>query len=207
MSASGAPCPSCGKALRPGARFCGGCGATLAAACPACGAPVEDDSARFCERCGSPLAGSAASRSAEQSTPAVAAPSASPGRAGPASPTVPQSFGAGRYEVSRFLGEGGRKRVYQAYDRALDREVAVATVKTEDLDAAGLERVRREAQAMGRLGDHPHIVTVYDIGDEEGRPFIVSQYMPGGSVDDLLVEAPDYRLPVAEAVRIADEVC
>ena len=38
---------------------------------------------------------------------------------------------------------------------------------------------------MGRLGDHPHIVTVYDIGDEDGRPFIVSQYMPGGSVDDL----------------------
>jgi predicted ATPase/class 3 adenylate cyclase len=85
--------------------------------------------------------------------------------------------------------------------------VAVATVKTEDLDAASLERVRREAQAMGRLGDHPHIVTVYDIGDEDGRPFIVSQYMPGGSVDDLLVEAADHRLPVAEAIRIADEVC
>ena len=62
----------------------------------------------------------------------------------------------------------------------------MATVKTEDLDTAGLERVRREAQAMGRLGDHPHIVTVYDIGEEDGRPYIVSQYMPGGSVDDLL---------------------
>ncbi|HVW31817.1 MAG TPA: protein kinase, partial [Acidimicrobiia bacterium] len=132
---------------------------------------------------------------------------APPPPAGRAGPAVPTSFGAGRYEVSRFLGEGGRKRVYQAYDRALDREVAVATVKTEDLDAAGLERVRREAQAMGRLGDHPHIVTVFDIGDEDGRPFIVSQYMPGGSVDDLLVDAADHRLPVAEAVRIADEVC
>ena len=118
----------------------------------------------------------------------------------------PESFGAGRYQVSRFLGEGGRKRVYQAYDRALDREVAVATVKTEDLDTAGLERVRREAQAMGRLGDHPHIVTVYDIGEEDGRPYIVSQYMPGGSVDDLVVAASEHRLPVEDAIRIADEV-
>lgn len=39
---------------------------------------------------------------------------------------------------------------------------------------------------MGLLGDHPHIVTVYDIGDEDGRPFIVSQYMPGGSVAEQL---------------------
>ncbi len=109
--------------------------------------------------------------------------------------------------MRRFLGEGGRKRVYLAYDRRLDREVALATVKTEDLDDAGLERVRREAQAMGRLGDHPHIVTVYDIGEEDGRPFIVSQYMPGGSVDDLLAGAPDHRLAIADALRVADELC
>jgi serine/threonine protein kinase len=117
------------------------------------------------------------------------------------------SFGAGRYEVRSFLGEGGRKRVFRAYDRALDRDVALATIKTEDLDAAGLERVRREAQAMGRLGDHPHIVTVYDIGEEDGRPFIVSQYMPGGSVDDLLAGAAERRLTVPEAIRVADELC
>ncbi|MGH8990288.1 MAG: serine/threonine-protein kinase [Acidimicrobiia bacterium] len=142
------------------------------------------------------------------STPApVAASTPTPITARRPAREVPESFGADRYQVRRFLGEGGRKRVYQAYDRALDREVAVATIKTEDLDTAGLERVRREAQAMGRLGDHPHIVTVYDIGEEDGRPFIVSQYMPGGSVDDLLAAADDHRLAVEEAVRIADEVC
>lgn len=109
--------------------------------------------------------------------------------------------------MRRFLGEGGRKRVYQAYDTALRREVALATVKTEGLDQAGLLRVRREAQAMALLGDHPHIVTVYDIGVEDGRPFIVSQYMPGGSVEESLARAEDHRLPVAEAIRIAEEIC
>jgi len=183
-------CPSCGKAVRSGARFCGGCGGALSAGCPACGAPVEDTSSRFCEQCGSPLAG-----------PAVSAV------APPVRAAVPESFGAGRYQVSRFLGEGGRKLVYQAYDRLLDREVALATIKTEGLDEDGLERVRREAQAMGRLGDHPHIVTVFDIGDEAGQPFIVSQYMAGGSVEDLLGEAEDHRLSVPEAVRIAIEIC
>ena len=89
--------------------------------------------------------------------------------------------------MQRFLGEGGRKRVYLAHDTRLDRDVAVAVIKTEGLDAAGLTRVRREAQAMGRLGDHPHIVTVFDIG-EEGGPARTSsrQYMAGGDLEGLL---------------------
>jgi class 3 adenylate cyclase len=120
---------------------------------------------------------------------------------------LPDAFAGGRYQVRSFLGEGGRKRVYLAYDTALDREVALATVKIDGLDEGGLLRVRREAQAMGRLGDHPHIVTVHDIGEEDGRPFIVSQYMPGGSLDERLKGAEGHRLPVNEAIRIADEVC
>ena len=62
---------------------------------------------------------------------------------------MPSSFAAGRYEVKSFLGEGGRKNVYLAHDTRLDREVAVAVIKTDGLDEAGLVRVRREAQAMG----------------------------------------------------------
>jgi eukaryotic-like serine/threonine-protein kinase len=84
--------------------------------------------------------------------------------------------------------------------------VALATVKTEGLDEAGLVRVRREAQAMALLGDHPHIVTVHDIGDEDGRPFIVSQFMSGGSIEDLLGRAEDHRLPLSEALRLATEI-
>jgi eukaryotic-like serine/threonine-protein kinase len=78
----------------------------------------------------------------------------------------PTSFAQGRYGVRRFPGEGGKKKVYLAHDALLERDVALALIKTEGLDHVGKERITREAQAMGRLGDHPNIVTVYDIGTE-----------------------------------------
>ena len=52
-------------------------------------------------------------------------------------PAVPDSFAGGRYQVERFLGEGGKKRVYLAHDELLDRDVAFALIKTEGLDAVG----------------------------------------------------------------------
>ena len=59
---------------------------------------------------------------------------------------------------------------------------------------------------MGKLGDHPHIVTIHDIGDDAGQPYIVSQYMGGGDLDGLLNKAPDRRLSIANAMRIAQQV-
>jgi serine/threonine protein kinase len=79
---------------------------------------------------------------------------------------LPASFASGRYQVRRFLGEGGKKRVYLTHDTLLDREVAIGVIKTEGLDEGSVLRVRREAQAMGRLGDHAHIVTVFDVGQD-----------------------------------------
>ena len=117
-------------------------------------------------------------------------------------PALPASFAGGRYAVKGFLGEGGRKRVYLAHDTKLDRDVAVAVIKTEGLDAAGLSRVQREAQAMGRLGDHPNIVTIHDVGDDAGQPYIVSQYMSGGAVDGLGLP-----LPAERTLDIAKGVC
>ncbi len=67
----------------------------------------------------------------------------------------PSSFAGGRYQVKRFLGEGGKKQVYLAHDTLLDREVAFSLIKTEGLDQASRTRITREAQAMGRLGSHP----------------------------------------------------
>ena len=54
----------------------------------------------------------------------------------------------------------------------LDRDVAFCAIKTEGLER-GRERIRREAQAMGRLGGHPNLVTIYDIGDDNGEPYLV----------------------------------
>ena len=109
--------------------------------------------------------------------------------------------------MRRFLGEGGWKRVYLAHDTKLDSDVAFALIKTEGLDAEGLTRIRREAQAMGRLRDHPHIVTVHDIGEEGGQPYIIQEYMAGGELKELLARAEHHRLPVDQALRIAHEVC
>jgi predicted ATPase/class 3 adenylate cyclase len=183
-------CPSCGHENREGARFCGDCAAPLvdAIACPSCGTsnPVGQ---KFCDSCGQAIS--------EPAAPPTPTPT----------PTIPTSFAAGRYQVKRFLGEGGRKRVYLTHDTRLDRDVAFSLIKTEGLDASGLARVRREAQAMGRLGSHPHIVTVHDIGDENRQPYIIQEFMEGGSVQDIVDQAPDHRLPIDQSLQIASEVC
>ena len=135
-------CPACEHENRPERKFCAACGAALAVNCPEC-RTRNAAGERFCGECGSTLAAPAAR------TPAAHAP-------------APEAFANGRYAVRRLIGEGGKKRVYLAHDTQLDRDVAVAVVKTDGLDAEALLRVRREAQAMALLGDHPHVVTVQE---------------------------------------------
>src|SRR3989441_4104815 len=185
-------CQSCGRANPEGVKFCGECGTALKTevTCAGCGS-ANPPGIKFCHACGALAAPSAPTPSAPTPAPA---------------PALPSSFGGGRYEVKGFLGEGGRKKVYLAHDEKLDRDVAVAMIKTEGLDEAGLSRVKREAQAMGRLGDHPNIVTVFDIGDDGVQPYIVSQYMGGGDLDGMLNKAPDRRLPIVDAMQIAWQV-
>src|SRR3954451_22450888 len=148
--------------------------------CPSCGHenPVESN---FCGQCGASL------------------------RDQPKTPdeSGPEQLAGGRYEVQRFLGEGGRKRVYLAHDTMLDRDVAIGIVKTSGLDEEGRVRVLREAQSMAPLGDHPHVVTVHDIGEEAGDPYIVSQYMAGGALDALLESAPDRKLDLETTLGVA----
>ncbi|MFQ6029064.1 MAG: serine/threonine-protein kinase PknK, partial [Dehalococcoidia bacterium] len=119
----------------------------------------------------------------------------------------PTSFANGRYEVKRFLGEGGKKKVYLAHDSLLDRDVAFALIKTESLDEVSRTRIIREAQAMGRLGSHPHIVTVFDLGEHEGQPYMVTELMGGGDVEGVVENAPEHRLPLEQAIKIALETC
>ncbi len=185
-------CPSCGFENPDGMRFCGQCGAEFASGCPSCGAE-SPPGFRFCGQCGAVLTGPVA--------PGAMSPRATP------PVQAPTSFAAGRYRVSRLLGEGAKKRVYLAHDTRLDRDVALALIKTEGLDEGGRVRVRREAQAMGRLGDHPRIVTVYDTGDENGQPYIVSEYMDGGDLETRLEVSDSHRLPVDRALEIGAQIC
>ena len=81
-----------------------------------------------------------------------------------------ESFSGVRYVVRKFLGEGGKKLVYLAHDELLDCDVAFALIKTEGLDEVSSTRIIREAQTMGRLGSHTHIVTRFDLGHHKGQP-------------------------------------
>ena len=123
------------------------------------------------------------------------------------SPDQPIFIANDRYVVNKFLGEGGKKKVYLAQDTLLDRQVAFALIKTEGLDEVSRTRITREAQAMGRLGSHPHIVTVFDLGEHEGQPFMVTELMGGGDVEGVIEDAPDHRLPLEQAIEIAKETC
>ena len=124
-------------------------------------------------------------------------------------PTIaaPTSFANGRYQIKELLGEGGRKRVYKAHDTVLDRDVALAVIKTEGLDPTSRARMTREAQAMARLGDHPHVLQIFDLGDDTGQSYMVLPLMPGGSVEALLGTTEDRRLPLEQAIELAVRIC
>ncbi len=98
-----------------------------------------------------------------------------------------ESFAGGRYRVERALGHGGMATVLLARDGELGRPVAVKLL-AENLaaDAELRERFEREARAAARLS-HPNIVGVFDVGEEAGRPYIVMEYVQGGTLAGLLV--------------------
>ncbi|MDP8970721.1 MAG: Stk1 family PASTA domain-containing Ser/Thr kinase [Actinomycetota bacterium] len=93
---------------------------------------------------------------------------------------------AGRYALRGLLGQGGMADVELAFDQVLDRRVAVKILHARYADdPAFVARFRREAQAVASL-NHPNIVGVYDTGQEDGRPFIVMEYVAGRSLREIL---------------------
>ncbi|MGZ5418964.1 MAG: protein kinase domain-containing protein [Solirubrobacterales bacterium] len=162
--------------------------------CPSCGNENRAE-ARYCDSCGSALA----------EAPAEAPRATDPADVNAQPPGSPAEV-AGRYRITGYLGQGGRKRVYLAADAEADREVAVAIFDTEGATASIGARARREAHAMGKLAGHPHVVDVYDTGEQEGNPYIVSEYMAGGDVEGLLDAETHRRLEVARAIEIATDV-
>ena len=111
---------------------------------------------------------------------------------------------SGRYRLDAQVGAGGMSTVYRAFDVTLERRVAIKLMHREIAsDSDQLERFRREARTVAQLS-HPHIVGVIDAGEDEGRPYIVLEFVEGETLKDRIRRLG--RLPVDEAIAYAIEI-
>ena len=116
-------------------------------------------------------------------------------------PPIPDSIG--RYEVIERLGQGAMGVVYLAKDpSALKRLVAIKVLKVDDEDMRA--RFEREAELIGQFR-HPNIVSVYDVGDHDGRPFLTMEYVSG----ETLASKIDKKEPLTldRRLRLAEALC
>ena len=105
-----------------------------------------------------------------------------------------------RYKIERELGRGGMGTVYRAYDTLLKRDVAIKVLNLEGIDKESRDRLLREAQFSAKL-NHPNIVTTFDVGDSDGSPFIVMEYVEGCSLYEYKPE--DFE----EIISFARSIC
>ena len=89
----------------------------------------------------------------------------------------------GAYQVQARIGAGGMGVVYRALDTKLNRPVAIKLLSDDVADAAARRRFQREAQTASSL-NHPHIVTVHDVGEVDGRQYLVTEFVDGGTLRD-----------------------
>jgi len=116
-------------------------------------------------------------------------------------PASGQRLVAGRYELGRSLGNGGMGEVFVATDRTLRRRVALKQLSpalTDDEDAR--ERFFREARVLAKIND-PHVVGIFDTGEDDGQPFLVMELIQGTTVQQALDR--DGKLPVGRARALA----
>ena len=121
-----------------------------------------------------------------------------------------------RYEIRGKIGQGGLGAVYRGYDTRMHREVAIKRISASGGDAELQEESTRqlikEAGALASL-QHPHIVTIYDVGSDEDGPYVVMELISGKTLDELIERAPltwpDFRelaLQTQEALIAAQEL-
>ena len=116
-----------------------------------------------------------------------------------------QRIRIGRYQVVSRLGRGGMGMVYRGLDESLEREVAVKTLTAEGtFDEENRQRFEIEAKAAAKL-QHPNIVTVYELGEDRGVPFIAMELLPGGDLESLLRSGEAVSL--AERLEIVIQIC
>ncbi len=118
----------------------------------------------------------------------------------------------GRYHIMEQLGQGGMATVYKAFDTRLERDVAVKVIRREAFSPEMVERIfkrfEREAKALAKL-THPNIVGIYDYGEFEGNPYLVMQFVQGGTLKERLgvpvppADAAALLAPVAAALAYA----
>jgi serine/threonine protein kinase len=106
----------------------------------------------------------------------------------------------GAYEIESAIGAGGMGEVYRARDTRLDRLVAIKVLPSQfAFDPQLRERFEREARTISRL-DHPHICSLYDVGEVDGTSFLVMPYLEGETVEQRLKKGA---LPIPEALTVA----
>src|SRR6185295_19721799 len=111
----------------------------------------------------------------------------------------------GKYHVLGRIGRGGMGMVYKAHDPILDRPVALKVISPE-IEVTDELRARffREAQACARLS-HPNIVTIYDMGEHDGRLFIVMELLDGDELRGLIAQRK--ALPLEDKVSVMAQIC
>src|SRR5579883_2088909 len=108
----------------------------------------------------------------------------------------------GRYDVRGALGEGGMAYIYRAYDRNLDCDVVIKVPRASAMeDPEFAQRFARETRSLVRLA-HPRIVKVLDVGEHDGLPFAVMQFLAGGSLEDRFQSLPAGRARAEGAVLL-----
>src|SRR5437660_10438706 len=110
----------------------------------------------------------------------------------------------GFYRIESKIGEGGMGTVYRGLDTKLNRPVAIKFLSADLADVSARRRFQREAQMASSL-NHPHILTIHDAGEFEGRQYLVTEFVDGGTLKDWTkAEMRTWRQIVDLLVGVAD---